>query len=270
MLRKVPVIAGRENGSRCPAPTCSSSRSARRPACARADEELAGAAAPRRRERRRRAPPHRRARSARSRSPTSAGRGRRGRAAVAGDRRARPARDRLLHHDRGAALAAAAARSASTRPRPTNRPGRHGVWQRPLERRRLAQAALLVPQAPGALAEAGAPATPSVVVPIPVEPSGPAGGERDIAAITYAANPHKKGLDRILAAWAGARRDGRGARRLRHRPRARGRPACATPASSRPRPTGRCCGARGCTSPPRGARTTASRSSRRWPTAACS
>jgi len=93
-------------------------------------------------------------------------------------------------------------------PAATNRPGRHGVWQRPLERRRLAQAALLVPQAPGALVEAGSPATPSVVVPIPVEPSGPAAGERDIAAIAYAANPHKKGLDRILAAWAGARRDG--------------------------------------------------------------
>jgi glycosyltransferase involved in cell wall biosynthesis len=29
-----------------------------------------------------------------------------------------------------------------------------------------------------------------------------------IAAITYAANPHKKGLDRVLAAWASARRDG--------------------------------------------------------------
>jgi hypothetical protein len=93
-------------------------------------------------------------------------------------------------------------------PAATNRPGRHGVWQRPLERRRLAQAALLVPQAPGALAEAGSPPTASVVVPIPVEPSGPAAGERDIAAIAYGANPHKKGLDRVLAAWAHARRDG--------------------------------------------------------------
>jgi glycosyltransferase involved in cell wall biosynthesis len=50
------------------------------------------------------------------------------------------------------------------------------------------------------------------VVPIPVEPSAgaPGGGRepRDIAAITYAANPHKKGLDRVLAAWASARREG--------------------------------------------------------------
>jgi glycosyltransferase involved in cell wall biosynthesis len=88
-----------------------------------------------------------------------------------------------------------------------NRPGRHGVWQRAVERRRLREAGLLVPQVAGALEEAGSPATPSVVVPIPVEPSGPA-GERDIVAMTYAANPEKKGLDRVLAAWAIARRDG--------------------------------------------------------------
>jgi glycosyltransferase involved in cell wall biosynthesis len=87
-----------------------------------------------------------------------------------------------------------------------NRLGRHGVWQRPVERRRLREASLLVPQAIGALEEAGSPSTASVVVPIPVESSGPPGGERDIAAITYAANPEKKGLDRVLAAWAVARR----------------------------------------------------------------
>ena len=40
-------------------------------------------------------------------------------------------------------------------PAAANRPGRHGVWQRPLERRRLVQAPLLVPQAAGALDEAG-------------------------------------------------------------------------------------------------------------------
>ena len=91
-------------------------------------------------------------------------------------------------------------------PASENRVGRHGVWQRPVERRRLVQAPLLVPQAEGVLVEAGSPAVPAVVVPIPVEPSGPPGGERDIAAITYAANPEKKGLDRVLAAWAVARR----------------------------------------------------------------
>src|SRR3954471_8452331 len=78
-------------------------------------------------------------------------------------------------------------------PAAANRLGRHGVWQRPLERRRLRQAPLLVPLADGSLHETPAPHAPAVVVPIPVEPSGPA-GERDIAAITYGANAHKKGL----------------------------------------------------------------------------
>ena len=92
-------------------------------------------------------------------------------------------------------------------PAAANRPGRHGLWQRPLERRVLARAPLLIPQDPEALVEAGSPGAPSVVVRIPVEPSGPA-GERDIAAITYGANPSKKGLDVVLAAWAAARREG--------------------------------------------------------------
>jgi glycosyltransferase involved in cell wall biosynthesis len=50
---------------------------------------------------------------------------------------------------------------------------------------------------------------PAIVVPIPVEPSGRAGDHsagRDIAAIAYAANPSKKGLDRVLAAWREVRR----------------------------------------------------------------
>jgi glycosyltransferase involved in cell wall biosynthesis len=87
-----------------------------------------------------------------------------------------------------------------------NRPGRHGLWQRPVERRRLAAAPLLVPWSDGALAEAPLPRADAVVVPVPVAPSGPPERERDIAAVTYGANPEKKGLDRVLAAWAIARR----------------------------------------------------------------
>jgi len=89
-----------------------------------------------------------------------------------------------------------------------NRRGRHGLWQRPVERRRLREATLLVPQAPGALDEGPSTRAQAVVVPIPVEPSGPPAAQRDIAAITYAANPEKKGLDRVLAAWAAIRREG--------------------------------------------------------------
>jgi glycosyltransferase involved in cell wall biosynthesis len=80
-----------------------------------------------------------------------------------------------------------------------NRRGRHGVWQRPIERRRLAQAPLLVPSSADVRFPDG------VVVPPAVDPSGPGAAQRDVAAVTYAANPHKKGLDRVLAAWARAR-----------------------------------------------------------------
>lgn len=130
-------------------------------------------------------------------------------------------------------------------PAAQNRPGRHGLWQRPVERRRFAGAPLLLPMSaealaaapvtaggPGSARGAGAGAAPlsasvafprdgsprgagwqsppAVVLPVPVEPSGPLGapGERDIAALAYAADAEKKGLARILAAWARARRDG--------------------------------------------------------------
>jgi glycosyltransferase involved in cell wall biosynthesis len=94
-----------------------------------------------------------------------------------------------------------------------NRRGRHGLWQRPLERRRMGQASLLLPWSEGALAEAPAVARRpdrALVLPVSVqgtadtEPPGderPSPAERDIAAITYAAHPSKKGLDRVLSAW---------------------------------------------------------------------
>jgi hypothetical protein len=85
-----------------------------------------------------------------------------------------------------------------------NRPGRHGLWQRPLERRRLEQAPLLLPWSEGGLREAP-PAVQrgdrALILPVPVEPSAPPASARDITAITYAANPAKKGFDRVLAAW---------------------------------------------------------------------
>jgi glycosyltransferase involved in cell wall biosynthesis len=105
-----------------------------------------------------------------------------------------------------------------------NRPGRHGLWQRPLERRRLRQAPLLLPWSRGALREASAVARlddRALVLPVAVEPyharerawgegaaSGSGAAARDIAAITYGANPTKKGLDRVLAAWRAVRRPG--------------------------------------------------------------
>jgi len=95
-------------------------------------------------------------------------------------------------------------------PASATRPGRHGIWQRPVEARRLRDAPLLIPTAEGTLAETAAPHADALVVPIPVEPSGL--GEpwalREVAALTYAADPRKKGLDRVLDAWAQARRAG--------------------------------------------------------------
>jgi hypothetical protein len=82
-----------------------------------------------------------------------------------------------------------------------NRPGRHGIWQRPVEARRFKAAALLVPWSEGGLDEAPVPRSGAVIVPVPVEASGPP-EPKDVAAITYGANPEKKGLDRVLAAWA--------------------------------------------------------------------
>ncbi len=79
------------------------------------------------------------------------------------------------------------------------RPGRHGVWQRPVEARRLKRAPLLVPWSDGARGASSG--SKAVTVPFAVEASGTSGGERDVAALTYGANWRKKGLDRVLAAW---------------------------------------------------------------------
>jgi hypothetical protein len=92
-------------------------------------------------------------------------------------------------------------------PAAANRPGRHGLWQRPLERLRLRAAPLLLPMSEGALEEcppAAVAAARTLVLPMPVEPS-PLQGERDIAAITYAANPAKKNTARVLEAWSRVR-----------------------------------------------------------------
>jgi hypothetical protein len=90
-----------------------------------------------------------------------------------------------------------------------NRPGRHGLWQRPLERRKLTHAPLLMTMAPESLAPLARLELPEqVVVPVPVSASGPIGGERDVDVVAYVADPVKRPLAPILEAWARARRDG--------------------------------------------------------------
>jgi hypothetical protein len=85
-----------------------------------------------------------------------------------------------------------------------NRPGRHGVWQRVVERRRIAASPLVIRMSERALEPMAPGSTP--VVPVPVERSGEVGGVRDVTAITYGSDPVKRRLDVVLDAWSAARR----------------------------------------------------------------
>jgi hypothetical protein len=88
-----------------------------------------------------------------------------------------------------------------------NRPGRHGVWQRLMERRRLVQAPLIMAMAETSLDPLeGRAHADSVVVPVAVDVSGPITGPRDVDVLAYTANPVKRRLEFILAAWQRARR----------------------------------------------------------------
>jgi hypothetical protein len=93
-----------------------------------------------------------------------------------------------------------------------NRRGHHGVWQRPLERRRLAEAPVVLGWSPAAFDGArDALGGDPVVVRVPVEPSTVAPtplADRDLAAVAYIADPAKRRLALTLEAWRRARRDG--------------------------------------------------------------
>ena len=89
-----------------------------------------------------------------------------------------------------------------------NRPGRHGVWQRIVERRRLAEARMVLTMSERSLDPLRSRRPASIVIPVPVEPSGPPAGQRDILALTYAGNPDKRRLDFVLETWQRARRPG--------------------------------------------------------------
>jgi hypothetical protein len=94
-----------------------------------------------------------------------------------------------------------------------NRPGRHGAWQRVIERRRVAGAPLLMTMAASeaALAPLGSSPHPdAVVVPVAIEKPAGAGPARprDVDVLAYTADPVKRRLDLILDSWARARRDG--------------------------------------------------------------
>jgi glycosyltransferase involved in cell wall biosynthesis len=72
-----------------------------------------------------------------------------------------------------------------------------------LERRLLRRARMLLPWSAGdALVALPADAAPAVVVPPPVEPSGPTAAERESLAVAYVPDPKAKGLDVVCAGWA--------------------------------------------------------------------
>ena len=54
-----------------------------------------------------------------------------------------------------------------------NRPGRHGIWQRVVERRRLRQAPLVLTMSAHALDPLGERRPESFVVPVPIDASAP-------------------------------------------------------------------------------------------------
>ena len=93
-----------------------------------------------------------------------------------------------------------------------NRPGRHGIWQRPVEARRFKAAPLLCRGARAGWRRRRRRTRTRWSCRCRSRRRAPAGA-RDIAAITYGANPEKKGLDRVLAAWLRECARGRGARR---------------------------------------------------------
>ena len=86
-----------------------------------------------------------------------------------------------------------------------NRPGRHGIWQRSVERRRLRRAPLVLASTERALEPLRGPHGDVVVIPPAVQTARAQGGPREIAAVAYAADPDKRRLSFVLEAWARVR-----------------------------------------------------------------
>ena len=85
-------------------------------------------------------------------------------------------------------------------PAALNRPGRRNAIQHALERRRFREARLLLPLSHAADRAVPAGSARSVVVPMPIAPSGP-DGPRARVAVAYTPDPKAKGLDVLGSAW---------------------------------------------------------------------
>ena len=181
-----------------------------------------------------------------SRSPTSCGRVAARRAAVAGIARFDPRA--VVYSTIGAALLWP--RPGAIRydaPAAANRPGRHGV---------VAAAGRAPAARAGAAARAGGrrgrwtrrrrrTRRPSSCR-SRSRPSAGAAGRRDIAAITYAADPVEEGAGPRARRLVGGAARRRGAGRGGDRCARSTRPACGSRGGWSPPRTGPCCGARGC------------------------
>lgn len=93
-------------------------------------------------------------------------------------------------------------------PAAENRPGRHGIWQRPTERRRIAAAPAVMTMSIGSLRALPGIRPDASLVPVPVDPSPDLGAPRDVEVLAYAGNPEKKRLGLILETWERVRRPG--------------------------------------------------------------
>ena len=85
-----------------------------------------------------------------------------------------------------------------------NRPGLRNALLHRLERRAMARARLTVPFSVAGAEALPEGAAPPVVVSPPIDPSGPAGAERERVAVAYVPDPKAKGLDVVVAGWAAA------------------------------------------------------------------
>ena len=150
-------------------------------------------------------------------------------------------------------------------PAALNRPGAMGLWQRALEPGVLARADALLPWSREAMGPYG---FESIPLGVPIERIAHA-ATRDITALAYAGNPHKRRLELLAAAWAGM--DGRlvvggidadaGRAWLARHGVAGAARAWSGRGSSRATSGWGCSGGRGCSCRRRASRTTGSR---RW------
>lgn len=93
-------------------------------------------------------------------------------------------------------------------PASMNRPGARNALLHALERRWLTRARLVLPMSVAGRDALPPNTAPNVVVPPPIEPSGPRLDAGEQLAVAYVPDPKAKGLDIVARGWAAARVNG--------------------------------------------------------------